>query len=368
MLLKPAVVALASVCCAQAVPNLKRLTGPPPPEVGAWVDAANSHEPGVSDAPAIEAGRWSDARMRKVVLPRVRQLIGDTWDSDLAKRGAMLHTDIALFGLADSDLQGDDGVLRHRDSLSFGPARTDGHLDVARELLGLVQPKPALDADVELWYRAVAAWFFNADRLGDLTHHLDDGRRLFAGKAWFSHVDACLNETMASPRVEVLIGSSRRGSYLLAAERGFRQAVRLDPAMDEARVRLGHVLLARGQLDAAGRELRAALDSGGRSDLRYFAHLFLGRVEESSGRYAGAREAFESAARLFPLARAPIVALSRLAHAGGSRDDAAMLANRALDLPDRDGSDPWWTYDRCTAQDSTRLVGELRGRIASLRR
>jgi len=350
-------------------PAIQRdFTGAPPPEVSRWFAAANQHEPGAPDEAAVEAGRWSHEVIWEIVIPRIERDTSRTWDNALLKRGAMLHTDIAVLDLAASDLRGLNTIARDRDSLGQGMGRTNPHLDVARYLLGRIQPPRFSDPDVAQWYHAVAAWLARRSFLGDLTYHLDARRGRFRDQPWFLFDDGCLGESMTSPRVEVITGSFRHTEFLKSAERSFRRAVELSPGMTEARVRHGRVLDLLGQHRESAAELRAALASIEDSELRYYALLFLGRAEEMAGSAENAHEAFEAAARLFPLAPSPVVALSRLAVEGGDRRTAAMLAGRVLHgsgsatLED----DPWWTYDQCAGRNDARLMEELRSRMRRL--
>ena len=67
------------------------------------------------------------------------------------------------------------------------------------------------------------------------------------------------------------------------AERRYREAVRLDPRLAEARLRLGRVLRLAGAFEEAERELAAAVDSSEEGYLTALAHLFWGRAARRRG-------------------------------------------------------------------------------------
>jgi hypothetical protein len=140
------------------------------------------------------------------------------------------------------------------------------------------------------------------------------------------------------------VGSSR--AELHEAEDLFRHSLKGDPGFVEGHLRLGHVL---ALLDRH-REAMAELDTvPSRTDaplLQYYTHMFRGRSLATLGSGAEARTAYEAAARLFPLAQSPLLALSQLANASGDGRGTIDGIARVFTLPESDdaGDDPWWTY------------------------
>ena len=131
------------------------------------------------------------------------------------------------------------------------------------------------------------------------------------------------------------------------AEKYFKQAAGLAPGLVEARLRLGRVLMRRGDLDGAARELRAVLehtvqDPAGYAQVRYLAWMFLGMVDVDRGDLESAEKSYGEALRLFPRAQAIKVAMSELAYLKGRDADAAAQVVSLLDAFVRE--DPWWTY------------------------
>jgi tetratricopeptide (TPR) repeat protein len=146
------------------------------------------------------------------------------------------------------------------------------------------------------------------------------------------------------------------------AARDLRRALELDPELVEARIRLAHVHADKGRHDEAAAILRPVMAATHPPFLEYYGALVLGRVEERLGRLPEARAACERAARQFPQAQVPRVALSRLALLDGRAGDALELL---LQAPPAAGAepaeDPWWHYFRRHEPDAGTQVAALRG-------
>jgi predicted Zn-dependent protease len=154
--------------------------------------------------------------------------------------------------------------------------------------------------------------------------HLDHARELFPNDADLVFLSGCERETYAGPAFQAFARSASlpfnvtlevgsEDEDLKAAEALFRKALVLNPRLVEGRVRLGHVLLARGKPQDAADELRAAASQADDPLLHYFRAMFTGRAEEALGHVSGARDSYTQAASIYPRAQSPYVALSALA-------------------------------------------------------
>jgi len=130
------------------------------------------------------------------------------------------------------------------------------------------------------------------------------------------------------------------------AEHRFSEALDDDPALLEARLRLGWVLVRRGRAEEARGLLETVAETPGDKNRRTLAWLFLGRVYEEAGDTAAAVEAYRRAIEIAPRFQAPHIALA-LALEHGAGDEAA----RAILVPfflERSRSwvraDPWNDY------------------------
>jgi tetratricopeptide (TPR) repeat protein len=138
-----------------------------------------------------------------------------------------------------------------------------------------------------------------------------------------------------------------------AAERAFRRALSEDPSLDEARVRLAHVLLDRGRHDEAAREIERLVAAGAPQPfLAYYAAVVEGLVARARGRVDDAESAFTRALETVPDAQVPRLALSELAEARGDRVGAIAALAALEGALSRPVNDPWW------------IVGRTHGRTA----
>ena len=380
----------------------------------AWLAAVESHEPGTADGPAYMVRSWTADELQELAtdVAVVVRLIGDPqssvmWLVDptlrgrpqrapysvdderrframareaaergpgarnrLLKRGAVLHTDAAIrVGMGYAQPRGageprsERWQVRFSDGQQQGAEQAPGHWELARALLDNVQPDPMRDETVRLWYLATSAF---GQHYEQHTRQEDRAVELFPGDANLLLLAGSFHETFASPRMQSLARSIRlpsgvshgigaEQSELREAEKLLRRALEAQPALVEARIRLGRVLYRLGRHEAAARELQqavAALSSGGSKAadddglLRYYAEMFLGAARESLGRNDSARVSYARAAALYPDAPSPRLALSQLAFRGNDRAAALDAVQRALrpeaSRPDRD--DPWWRY------------------------
>jgi hypothetical protein len=143
-------------------------------------------------------------------------------------------------------------------------------------------------------------------------------------------------------------GSSRtplwREPDLASAEAAYAAALAAMPTMDEARVRLGRVLVLRNRLDSARRTL-ASIEAGAEPGFFYLARLFEGDALERAGDTAGAARAYAAAVESMPAAQSGRIALAHLRHAAGDRGDAARQVQQLTTTGDAvDASDPWYWY------------------------
>jgi len=276
----------------------------------------------------------------------------------LVKRATILHTDVARLATrqpaAASGLRAPvPGVVYFYDGELLGVDRSGDHWDFARRLLDRARPAQTRDPDVLLWYRASLSWMLGAQQLQ--WPHFERAQQLYPEDPDLLYLRGYLHETFASPRVQNVAraitsaGSRTRvrapRTELREAESYFRRALAGNPALTDARLRLGRVLALLGNDADAVRELRTVLDATSDPVLLYCAHLFLGSALESLDRRDEARDAYTRASSYFANADAPRLALSQLAVRSGNAAEAhtrldAILARRG----GSDQDDPWWTY------------------------
>jgi tetratricopeptide (TPR) repeat protein len=130
------------------------------------------------------------------------------------------------------------------------------------------------------------------------------------------------------------------------AERLFRRALKSDPALHEARVRLARVLVERKRYPEALAEARTALAGTASPAVRFYGYLFAGRAQQALGRLDAAALDFAEAVKLFPTAQSALLAQSQVAlmraDANGALQPIALLPSEPP--ADFRQGDPWWSY------------------------
>ncbi len=378
----------------------------------AWCAAIADHIPGEPDTALFVAASWpslriermlgaltdgmkrvartaardddATARLREALAPfgLAREALSSGDLTRIVRRGAVLHTDIALLTDGNRDLgegapsAGSAASVTIFDGQPAGYRRGGGHLDVARLLLDRIRPSASIDPGVGAWYRAVAAHLMAHAEFGELRKHLAQGKRVGPRDGVLQMFDAAMHHALASPRVQAAmttivmpptfsldVKSSR--AELDEARRGYEDALRLDPGLVEARLRLGRVRAEQGHPAEAADLLRSAARDAGDPVGQYFAALFLGEQEAALGRADEARLAFERASALFPNAQSPLLGLSHLARARGDRAAALEAIARVMRLPSRrDARDePWWDFNTSAGRHADAWLADARRRL-----
>ncbi len=400
---------------AQRVPARPVAPQAPPPLAGVerlrdWLTAIERHEPGKLDESAIAISRWSrfelDAALAdlKALLDRasgvasriprsgeaatiktgsgpitladVRDLLGLTDDeirrgdpTPIVKRAAVMHADVAVsteLGLLVNH-SSDNPMVLVSDGQQIGSKLKVYHWEFGRMLLDTVQPDPGGDKIVRLWYAASAAFMVSRGNLAALEPHVEHARRLLPTDAAAQYFSGVLHETFGSARIQAAIRGTKThigsaGSEAKRAEKFFRQAVTLEPAFVETRLRLGWALASAERHADAAAELQAVVSATRDPVLQYHANLFLGREEQALGHLDAARSAFERAASLYPRAQSPSLALSQLSRRYGDKAGARRALQPVLELPASESGreDPWWDYYLSAGRHADALLTELR--------
>ena len=243
----------------------RRAEGPPPvsriDRLEAWLAAVERHEPGTSDAPALQVRSWTPAELLELASDvavtaalirdpgypvmwlvdpehrgrpqrapyssadevRIRELARQAAErcdrpglasedraacarNRMLKRGALLHTDaLVRAGDRGPSRRGGDRPQRLRvvfdDGQQRGAEEASGQLELARALLDNVSPAPERDETVRLWYTAIAAHGQYHQRH---TREEDRGVRLFPEDADLLLLAGAFHESLASPRMQSL--------------------------------------------------------------------------------------------------------------------------------------------------------------------
>jgi VWFA-related protein len=140
------------------------------------------------------------------------------------------------------------------------------------------------------------------------------------------------------------LGARRVAANLRDAERAYRQALQADSTSEEARLRLGRVLLLEGEDTGARAELESVLHDTRDARIAYLADLFLAQLAVRRKDPASASASYSAAIVADPSARAPYVGLSSLALLAGDERGARDFVRRWTTRAPSSALDPWTTY------------------------
>jgi tetratricopeptide (TPR) repeat protein len=234
-----------------------------------------------------------------------------------------------------------------------------------------VTPHPSSDEFVRLWYRAVAATFLGEYRLGNGSLHLDRAREVLPRDPLLLFYAGAMHEAAASSRFQSVPATAPsmatelnlppRDDELRMAERLLREAVK-QGAPPEAQLRLGRIVGRLGKHAEAKDLIERTVVPGDDARLAYFRDLFLGTEEGALGRIEEARVCLERAARRFPTAQAPLIAMSDVFRRFGDRTAALDALRRLHALPPDTSArtDPWRDYHRSYAADAEDQLATVR--------
>ena len=289
--------------------------------------------------------------------------------SVVLRRGAILHGDVAMLSPNSIDpLDGNPG--RFRVQMNDGQATSFGnggfHWVMARGLLDAVTPAP--DEMVRQWYFATSLWMQGNQQ--HETDHIRHAVQMFPADPGLLFLGGCQMETYAGASIQSVVRSAAlpsgysldvpsEAAALRDAEDFFRRALARNAEHGEARLRLGHVLLARGRPQQAADELRMVDTAGQPPVLQYFHAMFLGSAEEALGHLEAARTSYEQAAELFDGTQSPRLALSALAMRRGDRAGALASIQPLFANADVRPGDPWWDYYIAQARDLATVFDEF---------
>jgi hypothetical protein len=390
----------------------------------AWVASVLAHEPGERDAALATVSSWSEASWNEaypylmalvafanaasqkaldrplrnfaaVELSQLRRLAFEASRARGAdtflKRGALLHTDVALFepssrGMTQASFRPKIGRnpsarglnVRVPDGRFAGLETSEWQWEFARTLVSRVLPSPGADRDVRDWYHATAALMARSYAFAEEIVHLEDAERLFPKDTRILFDLACLSEALAAPRVQESASEARSqgvtilvdgaASNLRRAEGYLTHVTSADRTWIEPRVRLARVIFQRGRRAEAADQLRALVHEDASADVRYFALMFLGHAEEALGFADAARRAYAGAGHLFAAAQSPKLALVNLERRQGRSVHLDALERVLMEVPDGTAHhDPWWDYFRGAGRRADVLLGELHARFRNPR-
>lgn len=311
---------LLAIAVLIVTPATRSLAGNPPlrRQENSYQALVEQYRAGKWDAAVAELAAWEPARVQREAKPPPEETT-----ATLASV-ALLHTEAILRG-----------------------ASLDAHLKPARRAVNGLRTRAEARAFVLSWRIVVNSWLVYAFRFSD-------ARRLLSAQNWEPSAETLLAygsifESEVARPVRIVDSSVTRtsGPRWEHAEEKYKEALRLDPTLVEARLRLGRVLFLRGFPDEALPHLERARREAPPGFLAYLAALFLGAVHEQKQSFDAAAECYQAAIAEYPEAQAAYVALGHVLQRSG-RPDAEWAAVRRMfgdqAAPRNPERDPWWVY------------------------
>jgi tetratricopeptide (TPR) repeat protein len=359
-----------------------------------WKTAIDKHSPGKSDSSAVEIGSWPSGDLETVIgslqpsdrfkpTPKkdsksIMDVLGIKTDEDknrILKRGALLHTDIALLELESAPgniMDSKYALVKDGKSVLMDEGR---HLEYARLLLDLVSPNPSKDEMARQWYVATTAYELSRGRRMNAENNLTRALNIFPSDPVLLFYAGALHENYASsgtqntlPPLGAKFKHGSKQSELELARQFYLQAVTFNPDFPEARLRLGRVLGLLGNHEQAVAELQRAATAMKDRRFQYYASLFLGHEEAMLGRNAEARKQFRRALALYPNAQSAMLALGWMARSKGDIRNALLEVEHFFAAPAMDLvlDDPWWEYYSTYIHDAHELIEGMRKAFGGL--
>ncbi len=370
-------------------------------KVEEWWKAAAQHNPGKPDSAATMIANWDERDLELVIgfitklasqpvktaratlarasIRRVLQLTDQEVKrgnlNRILKRGALLHTDIALLGIeTNGNAHTSERVVVFYDGRVTVLPR-ERNWQFARQLIDTVSPSPSEDPMVRLWYIATTAHMQSRRLFAYARQNLENALKIFPSDDRILFYAGVLHETWALPfnqnallpmGMQMNFGSKE--SELRRARNFYQKSIETNPNSAETHLRLGRVLGLLGNHGQAAAELKQAVASIKDPQLLYYASLYLGYEFEMLSRRSEAREQYECAATLYPAAQSPLLALSQLAHSSDDVNGALLALQHVWELPRADlwKDDPWWTYDLSHVRDAEKLVATMHNAFGGL--
>jgi tetratricopeptide (TPR) repeat protein len=304
---------------------------------GAIADMNTWLEPRLRDEMTALKDLWKKARACH------RCLAADAWERMPVRAALMLHSDCAQ--------------RTRRDGQS--PQLQES---AAVEVASLMKDNPLHRAFARRWYEAMAGLAQGENRWDEALEWAERGLRDFPDSAEMLLVLGSIEETVGAQasflethealvdpntrrsRAELLQRHEVRG-HLEKAHWALCAAVAADPALLEARLRLGRVAWRLGETAQARSTLEEVLSRKPDASTAFLAHLFLGRIDEDAGRLEDAARSYGVARALVPSAQSARFALSHVHLRSGDTPGARAEVEKSVGSAGRRPEpDPLWLY------------------------
>jgi tetratricopeptide (TPR) repeat protein len=295
MVVRPAIVAFVTATAVLAAAPQQR----PPTSYETFAELFDEYRRGDAVAAATTFGEWPDKRVRDEAMlpPGVN-------DTATLIALAMFHTEA---GIATEEFGALTGGLTTAAGLGYWGLEKayEAHSYLAYKLVEKLEERAEADEDEKLhrftlsWYIVAMSFCHRWGRFPCKQSLLEKGERHFDDNAEFRLVKGSVKQNTRMTRVKANHIRYKALQVMAQLPRWeFKQALKIDPSLVEARVRLAHtthVFLnypeAQAELEQALAEARAARDMFS----TYVAAMVLGELHEDAGRLGEAASVYQIA-------------------------------------------------------------------------
>jgi len=350
-----------------------------------YLGLIDSYRTGDVKGAVAEILRWPREHVERSATDLVASVLAAPDDdpragSAVLEAAILLHTDAAIVA--------EPGDLRAAEfHMAMAEALVEG-VDRVRESRAALRAAPRL-VPTRDWLLVAVGWWQGRWQLGpagELLERLlravpDDPQvRLAAGmyeEARHAHESRTMAQYGRLPRGPMSLGlqdarttlrmrdEAQIRQRLVDAAGHFERALRADPGLHEARVRLARVEILRGNPGEADDLLVLAREGSRDPVVLYLAELFTGRRADVTGAAEAAVAAYQRATLQLPHAQAGRVALAHALERRGRIAEARAALQAAMAEPRATtfSADPWWDYQFGYARHGSVLLDRLRARV-----
>jgi Tfp pilus assembly protein PilF len=260
------------------------------------------------------------------------------WAPETLRVAAMLHSDLGVAALQKRDIP----------EFEFQMGLADGWFILADNKLSTAGSLRSR------WTISVARLLLVNGDIGMADRMLNRAVERIANDATLLLTQGTVKETQAS-RFIADVSSGRldapaaaakpRDSSLTAAQASLEKALKLQPGLVEAKLRLAHVFAMKGDDTRAYSLISEVLAAKPSPAFKYLGSLMGGAVLERSSQFDAAAKSYVEAILAMPDGQSAYMALANILHKSGQKAEAGAVMDRMFGRGAVGANaDPWWTY------------------------